>query len=538
MISCLLLTVSIAVLCTLCFASESHLRVKSRPPLPPGPRGWPLVGSLFSLVSRPWELWMQWSSQYDSDIIYCNLAGTSVIVLSSLCAAEALLEKRAAIYSDRPRAPMAGDLMGWNFLFGLMDYGKLRHHRKNASYFKLYRTDLRTHRRLFNQEVPLNATKPELRTSARVAAHSLLLRLLNEPKEYPGHLHRFAGEIIISLTYGADAVVGEAPYLRLSHQAAKIVQDALVPGRFLVDILPVLRYVPEWFPGVRFLTFAREGKKLAEKMRDVPFTDTKRKMASTAQPCFTVNALQALDSSSHSTFKSYYDESTVKNVAANMYTAGVDPIAETLAVFILAMVLNPQVFKKAQREVDVILEGKGGELPDFDDAEALPYVTAVIKEVMRWMPVGPIGIPHRLSTDDEYQGYHLPAGSIVIGNAWAILRDERLYGSDTDAFKPERFLLANGALDAKIVHPETVAFGFGRRICPGRHIGMSAIWIAVVSMLATLDIGRSTDPKDKREEPDEMVFEGGLQFAPLPFKCSILPRSTEAVDLVRANATV
>ncbi|KAK6974824.1 cytochrome P450 [Favolaschia claudopus] len=116
----------------------------------------------------------------------------------------------------------------------------------------------------------------------------------------------------------------------------------------------------------------------------------------------------------------------------------------------------------------------------------------------------------------------------------AILLDEKLYGSDTEAFKPERFLLANGTLNAGIPHPETIVFGFGRRICPGRRIAMSAIWIAVVSMLATFDISRCMDPKDKGEEPDETAFGGGLQFTPLPFKCSIVPRSTEALDLVQA----
>ncbi|KAK7000164.1 cytochrome P450 [Favolaschia claudopus] len=522
MVSSLLLPAFITALCGLWLAA--HLRAKVRPPLPPGPRGWPLVGNLFSSISRPWERWMQWSRHYESDIIYSNLAGTPIIVLSALCATEALLEKRSAIYSDRPTALMAGELMGWNFLFG---------------------EKWRTHRRLFNQEVSLNATKHELRTSARVAAHSLLRRLLNEPQGYRGHLNRFAGEIIISLTYGSDAVVGEAPYLALSQQAARTVTDALVPGRFLVDILPILRYLPEWFPGAgKFQALAREGKKLAEKIRDVPFVNTKRKMAKgTAQPCFTVNALQALDSSSssspHSTFKSYYDESTVKNVAANMYIAGVDPIAHTLVVFILAMVLNPQVLKRAQGEVDVMLEvqNKRGELPDFDDEEALPYVAAVVREVIRWRPVAPVGGPHRLSTDDEYKGYHIPAGSLVFGNVWAILRDEvhfKLYGPDTESFNPERFLLANSTLNAAIPHPETIAFGFGRRICPGRHIAMSTIWIAVVSMLAIFDISRCTDPKNKGEEPDETAFGGGLQFIPLPFKCSIVPRSAEAAELVQA----
>ncbi|KAK6988663.1 cytochrome P450 [Favolaschia claudopus] len=510
MISSLLLIVFAAALCAW-FAS--YLRAKSLPPFPPGPPQCPLVGNLFSLTSRPWEPCMQWSREYHSDIIRLNLVGTSVIVLSSLSATEALLAKRSAIYSDRPPAPMACDLMGWKYLFVFMNYGD----------------EWRTHRRLFSQELSPLATENEFRTSTRVSAHHLLRRLLHEPKDYLEHLYRYAGEVIISLTYGGDAAVGEAPYIHLAEQGTKNIASAVVPGRFLVDVLPILRHVPEWFPGAGFQIIAREGKNLAEKMRNVPFMDMKRKMEEgTAQACFTVNALQALDSCRDSS--SYFDESTVKNVAAVTSIGGVETIAMTLSIFILAMVLNPDVLKKAQREVDEVVK-QTGEFPDLNDEDVLPYVAAVMRELLRWKPLAPIGIPHRLSTDDHYQGYHLPAGSLVIGNAWAILRDEKLYGPDTEAFKPERFLHSDGKLNKTIPHPETSAFGFGRRICPGSHIAMSAVWIGVVSMLAKLDIGRSTDETDEREEPHEMAFGGGGMITPLPFKCSLTLRAVEVVDI-------
>ncbi|KAK6971967.1 cytochrome P450, partial [Favolaschia claudopus] len=227
-------------------------------------------------------------------------------------------------------------------------------------------------------------------------------------------------------------------------------------------------------------------------------------------------------------------ESTVKNVAAVTSIGGVETIATTLSIFILAMVLNPDVLKKAQKEVDEVVKQKG-ELPDLNDEEALPYVAAVMRELLRWRPLAPIGIPHRLSTDDQYQGYHLPAGSLVIGNAWWV-DAIKLYGPDTEAFKPERFLLNDGKLNKTIPHPETSAFGFGRRICPGSHIAMSAVWIGVVSMLAKLHIGRSTDETDEREEPHETAFGGGGLLTPLPFKCSLTPRAVEGVELVRSTS--
>lgn len=99
----------------------------------------------------------------------------------------------------------------------------------------------------------------------------------------------------------------------------------------------------------------------------------------------------------------------------------------------LAMLMYPEAQSKAHKELDDVLGA--GILPDFQDEESLPYISAIIKEVLRWQSVTPIGdfsimpppippltlgtaIPHQLMTDDTYNGYHIPAGSIIIPNAW------------------------------------------------------------------------------------------------------------------------
>jgi cytochrome P450 len=88
--------------------------------------------------------------------------------------------------------------------------------------------------------------------------------------------------------------------------------------------------------------------------------------------------------------------------------------------------------KKAQAELDRVI--KAGHLPEIDDRSSLPYVTAIAKETLRWREVAPIGncriscpyirfthgslsgVPHFLKVEDEYRGYRLPAGSVIIGS--------------------------------------------------------------------------------------------------------------------------
>ena len=73
--------------------------------------------------------------------------------------------------------------------------------------------------------------------------------------------------------------------------------------------------------------------------------------------------------------------------------AGTDTTATALANFVLAMTLYPDVVAKGQEQIDSIV-GRN-RLPTFADREKLPYIDAIVKEVLRWRPIGPTGVPRR-----------------------------------------------------------------------------------------------------------------------------------------------
>lgn len=82
------------------------------------------------------------------------------------------------------------------------------------------------------------------------------------------------------------------------------------------------------------------------------------------------------------------------------------------------MTLHPEAQKRAQAELDAVL---GDRLPTFADKVDLPYVTAVMKEVIRWLPVLPLAVPHRAINADQYKDFYIPAGASVLGNAWYVI---------------------------------------------------------------------------------------------------------------------
>lgn len=87
-----------------------------------------------------------------------------------------------------------------------------------------------------------------------------------------------------------------------------------------------------------------------------------------------------------------------------------------IKVFLLAMTLYPEVQVKAQDEIDRVLGPC--RLPTVADRSRLPYIDAVVKEVLRWHPVGPMGVPHTSTEDDTWGEYFIPKGSMLMPNIW------------------------------------------------------------------------------------------------------------------------
>ncbi|KAG8212969.1 cytochrome P450 [Butyriboletus roseoflavus] len=356
---------------------------------------------------------------------------------------------------------------------------------------------------------------------------TLLTNLLDAPADFELHIKSYVASNVMALAYGYETAARDDPMVRTVMSLVNFLAKALSPERgAILSAFPFLEKLPGWFPGAGLWRDAIHGRKLAGQVLDVPFNWVKdQMMTENAPPSMVADCLSQLDEKDDYQKQEY----AIKATAATVFVAGFETSSSTLHAFILAMLLYPEVQAKAQAEIDSVIGSD--RLPHFDDRVQLPYVDAILRELVRWNPVVPLGIPHATSGDDVYEGYFIPKGAFVMINVWAIGRDEDKF-TDVDDFKPERFLSEDGKLKDGPPMSANPIFGLGRRICPGRFASEAFVWTAAVSILATFRITKARDA-DGNEINVKKQFTTGLAVRPVEFPCWFISRSSERESMIR-----
>ncbi|KAF8588182.1 cytochrome P450 [Ramaria rubella] len=474
--------------------------------LPPGPPRKPIVGNMTDMSHDLMEAATRWAQEY-GDLVYIELLGTSMVFVNSLEIARDLFEKRSSLYSDRNDFPMLM-LSGWHFNVGLLHYGHW----------------WRRHRKKFHQYFHPAATVTYQPVQTRFA-RAMLPKFRDSPEDYRGHIKHFSGGVIMEIIYDIKILPQGDPYIATADKAIQGAGDAMVPGAYLIEILPILKHVPAWMPGAGFKRQAEIWRKSTFDMFDVPFRVVKDALASDSEtPCVLTSMLKELSNEKNVPER---EELVIQNVAAVSYAGGAGTLVGALLSFMLAMLLHPEVQRKAQAELDAVIGSD--RFPEFDDRDNLPYVNALCEEIQRWRPVTPFAVPHRLMDDDIYGDYFIPKGTIVMGNARLMLHDEKMYGPRPEEFDPDRFFKDG-------VRVPSAQYGFGRRICPGRYFANNTIFIMAASILHVFQISKAID-ENGNEVPAKEEYSTGGFAEPLPFPCSIKPRSKSAEKLINEVGT-
>ncbi|KAF8895356.1 CyP450 monooxygenase [Infundibulicybe gibba] len=476
-------------------------------PFPPGPKGKPIIGNAQDIPAKhPWLTYLQWSKKYNSDVVHACVLRQHIIIINSLKAANDLFEKRSRIYADRPRATMI-DLMDWDFTLGLMPLGDR----------------MRRQRRFLHQNLRKEIAHKHQPTQA-IKVHDMLRGFLTEPEDFLGHIKTLAAAVVMAVFYGYDISPVNDKFVTLSERAVGNLSNSIFPGATAVNWIPILRFLPSWFPGAGFQKYAEETRDLLASMRELPFQFVRESTAAgLQQPSIVAKYLEGHPDADPE------EDAIIKDGSATGYAAGADTTVAAIATFILAMAIHPATQKRAQDELQTVI---GARLPTIEDRNQLPYIEAIYRECFRWRPVLPLSLPHSTYMDDIYNGYYIPRGAVIMTNIWAMSHDESTY-KDPESFSPERFLDDQGQLN----EDEPIVWGFGRRGCVGKHLASHTVWLAIASVLTSFDVRKAKDSAGN-EIPIPGEYSSALICHPHPFRCSITPRSSEARKLIQATKAI
>ncbi|KAG8214074.1 cytochrome P450 [Butyriboletus roseoflavus] len=472
-------------------------RTRPRPsnlPLPPGPKGFPLLGAAFSIdISKPWLTYFKWGKSFgkhdihsrsswrtpnlsiSGDLVYTRIMNMDVLVINSARVVHDLIELRSSIYSDRPK------------LATVKPYGIA-----NGTILMPYGDTWRLHRRIFHQAMNAEAAS-SYRPMQCAKARQLVINLADNPRNFSASFHTYATSIIMSIVYGYNTEPTNDPFVHFAENGMEAITKAANPKTAaLLGIFPFLLKLPTWIPG-SFKAEAAEAKYYADGFRKVLFGMVLARMTSgTDTPSMISDAVRRNEGDGNRPEVT----DAIENTSSVAYGAASETTAFSLELFVLAMVLFPEAQRKAQKEIDAVVGTD--RLPSFSDRSSLPFVEAVMRETSRWHPTGPVGLAHATTTEDVYEGMYIPRGATVIINTWGLAHDEKTY-PEPFRFIPERFLKGDGTLTEDNV---SFTFGYGRR-----YIADASMWIAVAAMLATFDF-----LKERDDQGNDIEFEP--QFTP------------------------
>ncbi|KAJ0830413.1 7-ethoxycoumarin O-deethylase [Helianthus annuus] len=224
-----------------------------------------------------------------------------------------------------------------------------------------------------------------------------------------------------------------------------------------------------------------------------------------------------------------FNHTNIKDLFLDLFVAGTDTTSITVEWAMAELLRNPHIMTKAKEELEKVI-GKGSIVKE-DDVSRLPYLSCIVKEVLRLHPPAPLFFLEKLLK--RYNSVDtIPAGTQVFVNAWAIGRDPTVW-DDSLEFKPQRFL--ESGLDVRGQDFDLIPFGAGRRICPGVPLATRMVPIMLGSLLNNFNWEIDTEIK---HDALDMTEKHGTTISKAKPLC-VVPITTElaSIQLVGYNSS-
>ncbi|KAE7998188.1 hypothetical protein FH972_002754 [Carpinus fangiana] len=423
----------------------------------PGPRGLPIFGSLFTLsrgLAHRSLAAMAWSTRANIPLMAFSLGSTPVVVASHPSTAREILT--SPHFADRPIKQSAKSLM----------FSRAIGFAPNGTYWRLLRRIASSH--LFApRRVVAHEPSRQLECTAMLR-NIATEQQLNGTVSLRKHLQAASLNNIMGSVFGKrydPAHDGK----ELDDLKEMVKEGFELLGAFnWSDYLPWLTYFYDPFRiNERCSKLVPRVRKLVRGIIEEHRVGQSKNLSDNAD---FVDVLLSLEG------EEKLQEDDMVAVLWEMIFRGTDTTALLTEWVMAELVLHPGAQEKLQREIDSVVGNRT--LTDADVA-TLSYLQAVVKETLRVHPPGPLLSWARLSTSDVQlsNGMLIPANTTAMVNMWAITHDPHVW-EDPLEFRPERFLETD--VDVRGGDLRLAPFGAGRRVCPGKNLGLVTVtlWVA------------------------------------------------------------
>ncbi|XP_060698492.1 steroid 17-alpha-hydroxylase/17,20 lyase [Hemiscyllium ocellatum] len=420
---------------------------------------WPLIGSLLSLRSDvPLHLMFQKLRKSYGSIFSLMMGSQYMVVINSYQYAKEVLLKKGKVFAGRP------DMLTSNLLSRV---GK-------DIAFGNYSSSWKFHRKLVHSAIYLSGdstTSLEKIVCREVqSACSLFEHFVDSPVDIMPEVTRMVTNVICLLCFNSKYERGDPEFQKMLQYSQGILDNV---GRgALVDIFPWMQLFPN--EGLKLLkqSIAVRDSILQKRYEDHKEANYNSHSINDLLDIL-LKAKQNAENNNNSKYEERLTDDHLQMTVADIFGAGVETTATTLAWTIIYLLHYPEVQEKIREEIDSQIGLN--RTPQLSDRSNLHFLSATISEVLRIQPVSPLLIPHVAMADSSIDEYTVPKGTHVIVNLWAIHHDENEW-QNPDNFDPGRFLDENG----KHIYSPSMSylpFGAGVRACLGEMLARMELFL-------------------------------------------------------------
>ncbi|RFU81720.1 phenylacetate 2-hydroxylase [Trichoderma arundinaceum] len=470
-------------------------KVKGVPEIP----GIPIFGNLLQLGVDHARVARKWASKY-GPVFQARLGNRRIIFVNSYEAVKHFWITHQSSLISRPTFHTFHSVVSSSqgFTIGTSPWDESCKRRRKAAATALNRPAVQSYMPILDLESTVSIK--ELLNDCKDGSYDV------DPSPY---MARFALNTSLTLNYGfrIDGNINDELLTEITHVEREISNFRSTSNNWQ-DYIPLLRIFG------KMNTKAEEYRLRRDKYLTDMLHDLKERIANgTDRPCITGNVLKDPEAK--------LNEAELKSICLTMVSAGLDTVPGNIIMGMayLSTEDGQNIQAKALKAIEEAYPN-GDSWEKCLVEEKVPYVTALVKETLRFWTVIPICLPRTNIKDIPYEGSVIPAGTTFFMNAYAADYDDARFKLP-DQFIPERFL------EDKEIGTPHYAYGAGSRMCAGSHLANRELYTAYIRLITSFQIVSTKDPSQAPIiHPIECnSMPTSLTTDPKPFKVGLKPRN-------------